>query len=59
MFALPQEIATSVFASVPEELRKKGPRPAWYDERPHAATAFFSLLSTHASMTLDGPERIP
>jgi gluconolactonase len=41
MFALPQEIATSVFASVPEELRKKGPRPAWYDERPHAATHSF------------------
>jgi gluconolactonase len=41
MFALPQEIPTSVFASVPDDLRKKGPRPAWYDERPHAATHSF------------------
>lgn len=41
MYPPPQEIETSVFAAVPDELRHTGARPAWYDERPHAATHSF------------------
>lgn len=41
MYALPLEISTSVFASVPEELRMKGPRSPWFVERPHAASHSF------------------
>jgi gluconolactonase len=41
MFDPPALIATTVFASVPDPLRKTGPRPAWFDERPFASTHSF------------------
>lgn len=41
MFDPPQPIATEIFTSIPEHLRRTGPRPAWFDSRPFAATHSF------------------
>jgi gluconolactonase len=41
MFAPPPTIATDVYARVPEHLRRSGPRPAWFEHRPFAATHSF------------------
>ncbi len=41
MFAPVAEIQTTVFARVPDALRRGEPRPAWYDERPFAPTHSF------------------
>jgi gluconolactonase len=41
MFAPPPDIATEIFARVPDSLRRTEPRPAWFDHRPFAATHSF------------------
>jgi len=41
MYAVPENLPTSTFAAVPAHLRKTGPRPAWFDERPFASTHSF------------------
>ena len=41
MFDPPQTIVTEIFSRVPEPLRRSGPRPAWFDHRPFAATHSF------------------
>lgn len=41
MFDPPRTIATEIFCRVPDELRRTGPRPAWFDTRPSASTHSF------------------
>jgi gluconolactonase len=41
MFDPPQSIESTVFARVPDTLRKTEPRPAWFDDRPFAQTHSF------------------
>lgn len=41
MYAPAEIIETTVFARVPEMLRKTGLRPAWFDDRPFASTHSF------------------
>lgn len=41
MFAAPENLLTTVFASVPDALRKTGPRSTWFDDRPFASTHSF------------------
>lgn len=41
MYPAPQDLAATGFVSLPEALRKTGPRSSWFDERPFASTHSF------------------